>query len=59
MPPLSVAAASRAPIWSFIPLVTACAATFTAFLIARGDDLPCEMMLTPFTPSSGAPPYSE
>ena len=57
---LSVAAAaSRAPISSFIPLVTACAATLIAFLIARDVDVPCEMMLTPFTPRSGAPPYSE
>src|SRR5689334_4104558 len=53
------AAASRAPIWSFIPLTTACAATFTAFLMARAFDLPWEIMLTPLTPRSGAPPTSE
>ena len=35
------------------------AATLMAFLIARGDDLPCEMTETPRTPSSGAPPYTE
>src|SRR4029079_4224290 len=56
---VSEAAASRAPIWSFIPLTTACTATFTAFLMARAFDLPWEMMLTPFTPSNGAPPTSE
>ena len=56
---VSAAAASRVPIWSFIPLTTACAATFTAFLMARAFDLPWEMMLTPFTPSNGAPPTSE
>ena len=44
---------------SFIRDSTARTATLIAFLIALGDDLPCEMMLTPFTPSSGAPPYSE
>ncbi len=32
---------------SFILLSTARTATLIAFLIARGDDLPCEMMLTP------------
>ena len=38
-----VHARSRAPAWS-------------ALRIAFADDLPCAMMLTPFTPSSGAPP---
>ena len=34
------------------------AATSTALRIARRELLPCEMITTPFTPSSGAPPYS-
>src|SRR5580698_10428887 len=34
------------------------AATRTAFLIAFVFDEPWVMMLTPFTPNSGAPPYS-
>src|SRR5208282_1726673 len=34
------------------------AATRTAFLMALVFDDPCVMMHTPFTPSSGAPPYS-
>ena len=38
---------------------TARTATLTAFLIARELLLPCEMMLTPLTPRSGAPPCSE
>ena len=42
--------------WSFMRDSTARTATWIAFFIARGDELPCEMMLTPFTPSSGAPP---
>ena len=32
---------------SFMRVSTAWTATLIAFLIARGDDLPCEMMLTP------------
>src|SRR5277367_3343222 len=36
-----------------------CAATRTAFLIALGLDLPCEITQMPRTPSRGAPPYSE
>ncbi len=31
-------------------------ATPMAFLIARGEERPCEMMLIPFTPRRGAPP---
>src|SRR6476620_4360620 len=42
---------------SFILVSTARTATFTAFLIARGEELPWQMMLTPRTPSNGAPPY--
>ena len=44
---------------SLMRVSTVLAASLIAFLIARGDDLPCEMTLTPRTPSSGAPPYSE
>ena len=52
-------AASRRPMCSLICDSTARTARRTAFLIARGELLPCEMMLTPYTPSSGAPPCSE
>ena len=37
---------------------TACTATRIAFRIARGGEPPWQMITTPFTPSSGAPPYS-
>jgi hypothetical protein len=40
------------------PLSTACAATRIALRIARGGEPPWQMIVTPFTPSSGAPPYS-
>ena len=40
-------------------LSTARKATRIAFLTARAEDEPCAMMLTPRTPSSGAPPVSE
>jgi hypothetical protein len=33
-------------------------ATRIALQIARGGEPPWQMMVTPFTPSSGAPPYS-
>ena len=35
------------------------AATRIAFRMALGDDPPWQMIETPFTPSKGAPPYSE
>ena len=60
--PLLLAAAareSRRPMWSFILLSNARTAALIAFLIAAGDDLPWQMMLTPRTPRSGAPPCSE
>src|SRR6266571_573587 len=41
-----------------IPRSENSAATRTAFLIAFAFDEPCVMMHAPFTPSSGAPPYS-
>jgi hypothetical protein len=50
---------SRRPMCSVSRDSTARTATLIAFLIALGDDLPCEMMLIPRTPSSGAPPDSE
>ena len=43
--------------WSMCDSI-ACTATRMAFLIAFPLDDPWHMMETPFTPSSGAPPYS-
>src|SRR5205085_8447434 len=47
------------PMCSFMWDSTARTAARIAFLMARGDDFPCEIMLTPRTPRSGAPPCSE
>src|SRR5207253_459080 len=50
---------NRRPMCSSIRVSIACTPTLIAFLMARGEDLPCEMMLMPLTPRSGAPPCSE
>ena len=57
------AAASRwansAAMCSLRPASTAWTATRMAFLMALGLEEPWQMIETPRTPSSGAPPYSE
>ena len=46
--------------WDVAALVAHVVADTQNFvMMARGDDFPCEMMLTPLTPRSGAPPCSE
>ena len=43
---------------SFIPLRTNWRARSTAFIMVRATLEPCEIRQVPFTPRSGAPPYS-
>src|SRR5205807_1583139 len=51
--------AKSAPMCSLTLPSTLEMATLMAFLMARSDELPWQMIDTPFTPRSGAPPYSE
>src|SRR5688500_3582841 len=50
---------SRSPMCASSRDAAARAATLTAFFRARADDFPWAMMLIPFTPNNGAPPYAE
>ena len=50
---------SSCSIFSFTRARQSSAATRMAFLIALGLERPCPITVTPRTPSSGAPPYSE
>jgi hypothetical protein len=49
--------ASCSPMWWLMRDLDGAQAREHPFMIASGLDLPWQMMLTPFTPSSGAPPY--
>jgi hypothetical protein len=44
--------------WDTMSFSTACTAMRIALRIARGGEPPWQMMVTPLTPSSGAPPIS-
>src|SRR5579863_511339 len=55
----AVERSSSACIFSLIRPFANSDATRMAFLMALVFDRPWQMMLAPFTPSSGAPPYSE
>jgi hypothetical protein len=52
------AGATARAIWPTTPISTHWCAMRMAFFTARGGEPPWQMMVTPFTPSSGAPPYS-
>src|SRR5690606_15732095 len=50
--------ANLAPMWALRSWATAWLATRMAFLKALGEGEPWQTLAAPFTPSSGAPPYS-
>src|SRR5687767_4421977 len=57
--PVAADSPSRSPMCASSREAAARAATLTAFFRARADDFPWAMMLIPFTPNNGAPPYAE